>query len=74
MCGIKHGLFWEGSGFPAHVSVYANDGTVTVMQAGVEMGQGLFTKVHILHIIFEFENEYLNYSKKEMSVELDNDV
>ena len=45
MNGIKHGLFWEGTGYPAHVSIYARDGTVAVLQPGVEMGQGLFTKV-----------------------------
>jgi xanthine dehydrogenase molybdopterin-binding subunit B len=48
MNGIKHGLFWEGTGFPAHVTIFANDGTVTVMQAGIEMGQGLYTKVSVL--------------------------
>ncbi|KAK7111653.1 xanthine dehydrogenase-like [Littorina saxatilis] len=45
MSGIKHGLMWIGTGFPAQVSIFAFDGTVTVSQSGVEMGQGLFTKV-----------------------------
>ena len=48
MNGIKHGLFWAGTGFPAQVSIFACDGTVVVSQGGVEMGQGLYTKVRLL--------------------------
>ncbi|KAL8593330.1 hypothetical protein ACOMHN_009983 [Nucella lapillus] len=45
MNGVKHGLFWDGTGFPAQVTIFASDGTVVVSQGGVEMGQGLYTKV-----------------------------
>ena len=48
MNAVKHGLTWAGTGFPAQVSIFACDGTVVVSQGGVEMGQGLYTKVRLL--------------------------
>lgn len=38
--GISH-----FAGQTSHVAIFATDGTVTVSQGGVEMGQGLYTKV-----------------------------
>ncbi|BFZ03639.1 hypothetical protein BsWGS_06678 [Bradybaena similaris] len=45
MCAVKYGMIWFPQGFPTVVSIFAGDGTVTVHTAGVEMGQGLYTKV-----------------------------
>ncbi|XP_048248147.1 indole-3-acetaldehyde oxidase-like [Haliotis rufescens] len=45
MTPVKYGMLYMGSGFTVDVAIYARDGTVTVVQGGVEMGQGLFTKV-----------------------------
>ncbi|XP_067671007.1 uncharacterized protein [Haliotis asinina] len=45
MTPVKYGLVYMGPGHTVDVAIYARDGTVTVVQGGVEMGQGLFTKV-----------------------------
>lgn len=44
MTTCKYGMSYYG-GHGALVSIYARDGTVAVSQGGVEMGQGLYTKV-----------------------------
>ncbi|XP_059139141.1 uncharacterized protein LOC131927489 [Physella acuta] len=51
--GISH-----FAGQTSHVAIFATDGTVTVSQGGVEMGQGLYTKVaqgvaHVLGVPIE---------------------
>ncbi|KAK7506537.1 hypothetical protein BaRGS_00002012, partial [Batillaria attramentaria] len=45
MCAVKYGMVMNDTGMPLLLSVYAGDGTVTVTQGGVEMGQGLYVKV-----------------------------
>ncbi|XP_071107754.1 xanthine dehydrogenase-like [Haliotis cracherodii] len=45
MTPVKYGFFYMGAGFTVDVAIYSRDGTVTVSQGGVEMGQGLYTKV-----------------------------
>ncbi|XP_012937727.1 indole-3-acetaldehyde oxidase [Aplysia californica] len=45
MTTCKYGMAYFGNGFTANVSIYAQDGSVVVSQGGVEMGQGLYTKV-----------------------------
>ncbi|XP_059139151.1 uncharacterized protein LOC131927492 [Physella acuta] len=45
MSGCKYGMAYVGHGLPATVSIFAGDGSVAVSQGGVEMGQGLYTKV-----------------------------
>ena len=62
MSGIKHGLFWDGTGFPAQVSIFARDGAVVVSQCGVEMGQGLYTKVRlVLHLLLAGTDKVLPF-------------
>ena len=45
MSAVKYGMMLSDHGMPLLLSVYSHDGTVTVVQGGVEMGQGLFMKV-----------------------------
>ncbi|BFZ17322.1 hypothetical protein BsWGS_20361 [Bradybaena similaris] len=40
----KYGMMYFGT-HSAYVSIYARDGSIAVSQGGVEMGQGLYTKV-----------------------------
>ena len=45
MTACKHGIIPLGPGFGATVTIFSRDGSVAVTQGGVEMGQGLYTKV-----------------------------
>ncbi|XP_028399776.1 xanthine dehydrogenase/oxidase-like isoform X2 [Dendronephthya gigantea] len=42
---LKYGVDWVGSRFTAYVVIYRKDGTVSISHGGVEMGQGINTKV-----------------------------
>ena len=46
MMPLRYGIEW-GCGFPytVLVNIYATDGTVAVSHGGVEVGQGINTKV-----------------------------
>ena len=41
----KFGLDYFGAPFSVHVAVFGLDGTVVISHAGIEMGQGINTKV-----------------------------
>lgn len=43
--------------FSALVSIYASDGTVAVSHAGVEMGQGIHTRVRLLPLFIQYGKE-----------------
>ena len=47
MVPIRYPHFINGNGIKFHclISVFANDGTISVAHSGIEMGQGLNTKV-----------------------------
>ena len=46
MMPVRFGLHWEGAApYTVFVSIYAEDGTVAVSHGGVEIGQGINTKV-----------------------------
>ena len=45
MVPLKFGIEWSSLPFTVLVSVYASDGSVAVVHSGVEIGQGINTKV-----------------------------
>ena len=45
MTTCKYGMSYFGSGHGATVTIFGRDGSVQISQGGVEMGQGLYTKV-----------------------------
>ncbi|CAL1529227.1 unnamed protein product [Lymnaea stagnalis] len=58
MTACKYGVSYFGNGMPATVTIFARDGSVAISQGGVEMGQGLYTKVaqavaHVLGVPIE---------------------
>ena len=44
MTAVRYDMEWPALGLSAHLSIFAADGTVTIVTAGVEMGQGLYMK------------------------------
>lgn len=57
MVPLKFGMAIGSSPYSVLVSVYANDGSVAVVHGGVEIGQGINTKVLCIHV-----HAYLQYT------------
>ena len=49
---LKFGLGWSGAPYTVLVSIYATDGTVAVTHGGVEVGQGINTKVRGTDVVY----------------------
>ncbi len=45
MMPLRFGIAWNGAPYTVLVNVYASDGTVAIVHGGVEIGQGINTKV-----------------------------
>jgi xanthine dehydrogenase/oxidase len=56
---LKFGIKWSQNAFDCLLSVYAGDGSVMVTTGGIEMGQGLVTKVID---VFLYKLEYSSIS------------
>ena len=45
MMPLRFGIAWDGAPYTVLVSIFFNDGTVAIAHGGVEIGQGINTKV-----------------------------
>ena len=45
MVPSKFGIFWAGSPYNVYMTIYHADGTIAIEHGGIEMGQGINTKV-----------------------------
>ena len=59
---LRYGLEWNGTNSTVLVSVYSGDGSVSVVHGGVEIGQGINTKVCFKKI--KYKNTIIPYSGK----------
>ena len=48
---LRYGIDWNGYTTTIFVSVYSGDGSVSIVHGGVEIGQGINTKVSITKYI-----------------------
>ena len=51
MVPLKFSIGWDGAPYTVFVSVYSEDGTVAIAHAGIEIGQGINTKVHFISCV-----------------------
>jgi xanthine dehydrogenase/oxidase len=65
---VRYGINWAGSRFTAYVAIFRKDGTISISHGGVEMGQGINTKVYA--IIFFTLIQTLTLTSRENSLEL----
>ena len=67
---LRFSLHWDGATpYTVLVSIYAEDGTVAVSHGGVEIGQGINTKV-FLSLLFLFLFLSLSHSLSVSSLSL----
>ena len=50
MMPIRWGMAWAGVPYSVHLSVFRGDGTVAIVHGGVEVGQGINTKVSDMYV------------------------
>lgn len=55
MMPLRFEISWNGAPYTVLVSIYAEDGTVAIAHGGVEMGQGINTKVNVKTLCTEYQ-------------------
>ena len=61
MVPLKFGISWQGVHYTCQVTIYYSDGTIAISHAGIEMGQGINTKVTV-YLRHRFNSHYAQYT------------